>query len=513
LDELFEALGDLLFDEVAIAVDGLGLLAQFCFLGFLIAVYQGSGLTPGTNPESGRQVEALVASYQRDAVEENSWPQFKAICDRVQEVSQRFYDSELELINAKRAAEGKEPLDRTSADLCDGSEVTSPTCHVELREMSRRKLSAFRAAGILELQAGLAARHKFIRPIPDGPLWAGARPEIGTTRAMVRVGTARIFVARENGDEAEWIAAIRDTLGAARPMSRGEVLIERLVYAAALNMIFGEVRQGLLETTPSPAAIRSVMSLVDDAVSIPPVQLTLDGERLAVLDFITRTYTDDGNENGTMIQGELERLTESEPMLLMLEGRSMKHKLGVMKILWTWGPPRKQRSIERCDEYFRVGAEWLAAAPRDRANRSPSPAELMNRFEDQHEIALGIMIPNLDKLATVLDVNKVEIDGTRLMLTLELFKAQIGNYPAALSELVPDFIAGLPLDPFTQRPYIYRRLQPGDDPLPNQQRPYLLYSTGFDALDDHARSDAEENFRPAKPDCKSGYDIVINRPR
>ena len=43
---------------------------------------------------------------------------------------------------------------------------------------------------------------------------------------------------------------------------------------------------------------------------------------------------------------------------------------------------------------------------------------------------------------------------------LELFRDRHGSYPAALAELVPDTVAELPLDPYTEKPFAYE-ITPG----------------------------------------------------
>jgi hypothetical protein len=58
-------------------------------------------------------------------------------------------------------------------------------------------------------------------------------------------------------------------------------------------------------------------------------------------------------------------------------------------------------------------------------------------------------------------------------LAMRCFQHERGTWPAALDELVPEFLPTVPLDPFTGRPLIYRRQADG----------FLLYSTGPDQID------------------------------
>jgi hypothetical protein len=73
---------------------------------------------------------------------------------------------------------------------------------------------------------------------------------------------------------------------------------------------------------------------------------------------------------------------------------------------------------------------------------------------------------------------------------LHAYKAEHGAYPAALSDLVPNYLSHLPEDPFSNhQPLIYRRTADK----------YLLYSIGPDAKDNggtplvQSRSEARSN--------------------
>lgn len=59
-------------------------------------------------------------------------------------------------------------------------------------------------------------------------------------------------------------------------------------------------------------------------------------------------------------------------------------------------------------------------------------------------------------------------------LALRRFWLSKQDYPAALEELVPQFLAAVPLDPFGDRSLTYQKLPDG----------YLLYSVGYDGVDD-----------------------------
>ena len=72
-------------------------------------------------------------------------------------------------------------------------------------------------------------------------------------------------------------------------------------------------------------------------------------------------------------------------------------------------------------------------------------------------------------------------------LALERFFAKNARYPAALAELVPDFLPAIPADPCDAQPLRYRATSAGR---------YMLWSVGFDGKDDDGKVTPETKTTP-----------------
>lgn len=491
---------------------GFGVLCQLLMIGILGAAFHGSFLTPGTNPDAGRKIEQLVAGYQQEREGENAWPEFAALCESARKVSRQFYDGELAVLNHTLAAEGKPPLTADPEDSIEGQEVICPKCDPERRNASRRLVEMHRISGVFALQAALSELHRFVRPIPDGPLLDFSVGEIGACRIMTRVGAARMFIAHEARNEVELVAAVRDSLAASQPLAYQSTLLDRLYLIASRQFIFGELRSEIMESPPSAEALHSLLSLVERYSSHPSFELAIEGERLSCLDTIARSYTDDGNGDGSLIIAECDKLG-SRPFLSKLPVDDLEHSLRLLEGMIKFGLPRRRESVAACNRVFDSASNWLMLSPHGRANSRSNPTTWNNKLLSKREYVVGACLPDFRATARSLDIHQITIDGTRLMLAIEIFKSDTGEYPPSLTDLVPDYLPNIPIDPFTGKPYIFRRLNPGEDPTFDQHRPYLLYSTGFDAHDDNARVHPDSFFAPANPDSEPGFDIVINQPR
>ena len=70
---------------------------------------------------------------------------------------------------------------------------------------------------------------------------------------------------------------------------------------------------------------------------------------------------------------------------------------------------------------------------------------------------------------------QTQFDEARLAIALERFRLAHGGYPDTLAELLPAFIAELPVETYSRQPLIYRRKEGGT---------FLLYGVGQDRTDD-----------------------------
>ena len=68
--------------------------------------------------------------------------------------------------------------------------------------------------------------------------------------------------------------------------------------------------------------------------------------------------------------------------------------------------------------------------------------------------------------------------AARTGLACRLFKSRTGQYPEDLAALVPGILTEAPIDPFTGKPFVYRREGEG----------FIVYSLGSNEKDDGGRS-------------------------
>ena len=94
---------------------------------------------------------------------------------------------------------------------------------------------------------------------------------------------------------------------------------------------------------------------------------------------------------------------------------------------------------------------------------------------------IKLLMPALSRAVRQQDVIDAQMLGTRLMIALEIHHARHGAYPSTLGGLDDDLLDKPFVDPMNDGPFVYRLLEGEAHGLP-----YVLYSTGYDGIDQHA---------------------------
>jgi hypothetical protein len=93
--------------------------------------------------------------------------------------------------------------------------------------------------------------------------------------------------------------------------------------------------------------------------------------------------------------------------------------------------------------------------------------------------ALPVFLPFFTRFIQQADAARMENQLARVALALAAFKADRGEYPAALADLFPGYLPDVPNDLFAEKPLIYSRTDNG----------YTLRSVGPNMIDDAGKGD------------------------
>lgn len=427
-----------------------------------------------------RDFEALAIAHMQNAhsaadmLQDNQWPALvdilkawrrdneRMVADEVakaadslgagasqSEIEKLFLYEEFDLLLSK-------PDPTASAE--DMREPDKPIPQERRRMLARKLLQHAADKGHLEAFKSIPKMRHVVREIgvPAGGSAAVIQlPELSSFRLLARMNAARMEVALEAGDRAEYLAALEQTLALARILDKQITLIDRLVAIAIEAQIFGRV-QAHAGLYPDDAWRSAVATTLRDCQRSVPFSHALSGERLIARDNIAWYFSDADRVQTAMLLGNI-------PLGQSAGG------LPAVRFNRVGTYAENLATIDAITEQA-VAASKVARPRRPLARPLGRPTMLADALWE-----VSTKVINSD------DSYLAYSRATQIMLALESARARTGVYPASLAELVASNPTLDINDPCSSNPFGYRVLSPAADSP--DQRGYLLWSVGFDGID------------------------------
>lgn len=322
----------------------------------------------------------------------------------------------------------------------------------------------------------LAKYQRAVRPIQlnaSTPAIALTIPSMGQVRQLGYINLARMHLALQADDEKAFLAACESNLAIARFIGYQPFLFDTLVSFSIEISTLNALLMALSDS-PSPAFVaQAKLALHRQRVPATP-DFAWDGHHALLLDTVCWIFSDTSYT----------RLGRFSPSLMKLTQGSGTGKLGTFS-----------GNKHELDE---IKSRMRQYASTPRLFRGGEPAQLQKTSD-------YLLLSWLNSTTTgVLDgFDQIHLlrGGADLMIAIEEFRIATGKHPAALSELVPAYIASLPVDPWSGVSIGYRLEDAHTDPF---HRPYILYSVGLNGKDDGGL--AHNNPKPRQGQMR--YNLV-----
>lgn len=361
-------------------------------------------------------------------------------------------------------------------------------------------------SGVLEALDAAAAAPRAVREALDGAdqgILFTLLPELSQTRSVARMCAARMRASQEAGDTEQFLRSTEHALALARISSHDPFYISHLVGIAVSTLTLSELGHQVVEKELDEATCRRLLDLLDRH-RLAPMSFAFEAERMSQLDVIQRTYSDDGNGDGILL------MSKAAEMANMFGGAPpMSGAHPVFNVVGLVLPGRAE-TTRLLNEYFDAAIEQSELPGPQRRNHPVNLNDFVDNLPRGHFI-LQLLLPALAR-GLLNDLNAQAMhEATRLLLAIEAFEARHGRLPDALDDLAPDFLASVPLDPVSGKPFGYLRREPTVE----DSRTYWLYSVGFDGTDNGGAEppgDDEMAALRSEPEG-NGFDYVFNRRR
>jgi len=308
----------------------------------------------------------------------------------------------------------------------------------------------------------------------------------GELRRLRSVLYADAICAALAGDGETAVGNVAAILDLARLTTEIPTLINQLVAISNRSAAFSLVGE-LINRAPEAFTREQLDRLASDlrAVNNNDIRITYDAERWLMLDMIQRSYTDDGTGGGHLVGPQFEYKPGAGHRYTQWGGSAMMY-------VWSVISPGR-RAVERYIDQLFDAAEDQSDTPlweRDDSSveRDVKVDALSWRWEFPWSfLFMDLFIPAIERPTINAELLILQRDAAITVVALERFRRDTGAWPVALEQLVPAYLAELPIDRFTGEPLRYTNRSP-DKPL--------LYSVGADLDDDGGRPELDEDGWP-----------------
>jgi len=314
-------------------------------------------------------------------------------------------------------------------------------------------------------------------------------PHLAAMRAATRFLVAKALVDAKRGRSAEAMKDLAIIIRMTNHISADPTLIAALARIACTAIMFRPLPEILSAAAPTEAESRALYDLLTEVDTRGPFVHAMQGERCFGL-------------------WGFDHVRKAGPKEFF-GSEDYPHWSGILSRRWLWRILRPLwKPFLKLDEVFYLNYMQaqiaLAAKPYAQSRQGYERLEKMLKQVPWYAILSRIMSPVFSRAHQKQEELSAMLGLMRAALALRAYQVENGAYPASLEELRARGGWPFPDDPFTGRPFIYRREGKG----------YLIYSVGADLSDDEGISlkEALAARRHPGPPPKN-YDISLRMSR
>lgn len=348
----------------------------------------------------------------------------------------------------------------------------SPEQREQCLERVRAALSSARAAGLFDDFATLVAAGNLLPPMLGEWTMDEEFDFLGPTRRLARINTARFVLALEGRDRDDAVEAVRETLWLSRRVAAlGSA--ESLSSGGATDLlVLQTIREQIIRGAVDAETAVEILSALTDAQPTPRAMYVYDCERLRRRHDFALLF----NGKGELIAERMRLLKINQ-----LDRTGLDPDAEGDATL-----PGLEQLLRWDDEFSKVFPAMASALPHERsdterrANGNWRMISASAPTDDVQFDVYSLIYSTAEPIADLTCRLTLEDLGTKIMLAIEVYRDRHGRPPTGLADLAPDILPDLPPDPYTGKALHYR-------PDPDAALGYVLYSAGYDTIDDNAR--------------------------
>jgi len=292
--------------------------------------------------------------------------------------------------------------------------------------------------------------------------FAATFPHLAKVREATRFLAAKAIVEAKRGRSGEALEDLALVIRMTNQVSGEPTLIAHLVRVACIAIVFRSFPEVLASAPPAEEECRAFYDLLAQVDMRGPFSHGMQGERAC----------------GIWAFEQVRKAKAKDLVGLFFLSENPEQKKPFLAEVWwpvvrlLWGPFLRLDEVQYL-RYMEGGIAFSEKPYREIREPSEYPADEMPKNLPWYAVITRRLSPIYTRANSKRDEAIASISLMRVSLALRVYQIEHGEYPASLDELQA---AGweIPKDPFTDKPFIYRREGTG----------YLIYSVGPNLADD-----------------------------
>lgn len=371
----------------------------------------------------------------------------------------------------------------------DVDALARPDTPEESKRITREYMARIEASGIPGELKGIVSSATYYHPRHVGPLIDMTRGDLAMGRKLMRYLRGRARDALRLRDWDRCVGFVLGIRGLGRTVGREPIPIAQIV---GLNMELAACdlfRDLAMVEDVEPRVLATVSDWMSDGRKPKWIIDSIEGDQIFFLETVQRTH----DQHGVFVPAQLDRMSPAgeEPKLNGVP-------IGLM--------PLRHQTEEMGTALYNSLRQCMNMPRHARPRQADGAIDLQVEVPRAYFLAASFAPSNVCLTAcNYHDTYQLRFRATRLIIALERCRLARGMYPEKLSELVPEFLSGVPEDPYSESGFVYKR---GDNPA--AKGTYTLYSVGDDG-EDNGGLRAEHEHDALVPAGK-GTDFVFMPP-
>ncbi len=331
------------------------------------------------------------------------------------------------------------------------------------------------------------------------PLLFVLLPYLTSFRTAAKLLASDALLASTTNDGARCTRDLLAILGMSIHVEEGNTLISQLV-GSGLRSLACQRLVMVLESRPHALTDAQLQQLAATLRDFPDsaFQLELSTETLVIEDMLQRMYSDDGNGDGLFNPHSADPILTTLTPVDRTDGAPATATSDTLAALAApFGAlvmASRKETLEACTSLYEK-TELQSTLPLWKQN-----FEFKDEFERTMNASLvaqskwvipRLLIPAVARTATTRRLCEGEVRAAQLAIALEQYRrAHDGHWPATLSALAPEYLAHVPLDPYTGEALNYALVDSNA----------RVWSVGANKTNEHGAIDARSNMGGGQAD-------------